>query len=285
MKLQHVDVLVKMKHMGLSVQIGFFFSFLFYEWEHTTGTLCPFSSQHPLRKGNVMKRKQISKKGNKEKACHLVPKVVIDLLFEVSWKYRRERVLKAGSRGEETITKPINSRIGEFHTVVVGKCCLPCGMWQSHWRWNTGGQFIRAVIKVIAIEEIEKPPCGEETEGQASRSPRATGGATARLRSSGNHSFCGQSGATQVRRVPLQEQFVEYTADQGEWRERISLETIPRREKGIHPRRHTIVQGGEIHGETIVEGGGKEVDHHWPPLPQLTDHLLSQGPLLTYIWS
>ena len=85
--------------------------------------------------------------------------MVIDLPFEGrkvegSWKYRRrERVSKAGSRGEETITEPINSRIGEFHTIVVGKCCLPCGTWPSHWRWNTGGQFIRAVTKVIVIEK------------------------------------------------------------------------------------------------------------------------------------
>ena len=73
---------------------------------------------------------------------------------EGSWKYRRrERVPKAGSRGGETITEPINSRIGEFHTIVVGKCCLPCGTWPSHWRWKTGDQFIRAVTKVIAVEK------------------------------------------------------------------------------------------------------------------------------------
>ena len=53
--------------------------------------------------------------------------MVIDLPFEErkvegSQKYRRwERVPKAGSRREETITEPINSRIGEFHTIVVGK--------------------------------------------------------------------------------------------------------------------------------------------------------------------
>ena len=53
--------------------------------------------------------------------------MVIDLPFEGrkvegSQKYRkRERVPKMGSRGEETITKPINSCIGEFHTIVVGK--------------------------------------------------------------------------------------------------------------------------------------------------------------------
>ena len=94
-----------------------------------------------------------------KKSCHLVPKVVKDLPFEGrkvegSRKYRgRERVPKVGSRREETITEPINSRIGEFHTIVVGKCCLTCGTWPSHWRWNTGGQFIRAVTKVIAVEK------------------------------------------------------------------------------------------------------------------------------------
>ena len=89
----------------------------------------------------------------------MVPKVVIDLPFEGrkvegSRKYRgRERVPKVGSRREETITEPINSRTGEFHTIVVGKCCLTCGTWTSHWRWNTGGQFIRAVTKVIVVEK------------------------------------------------------------------------------------------------------------------------------------
>ena len=39
-------------------------------------------------------------------------KVVIDLPFEGSQKYRRRgRVPKAGSRREETITEPINSHI------------------------------------------------------------------------------------------------------------------------------------------------------------------------------
>ena len=53
--------------------------------------------------------------------------MVIDQPFEErevegSRKYkRRERVPKAGSRMEETITEPINSHIGEFHTIVVGK--------------------------------------------------------------------------------------------------------------------------------------------------------------------
>ena len=83
---------------------------------------------------------------------------MIDLHFEGrkvegSRKYRRrERVPKAGSRGEETITEPINSRIGEFHTIVVGKCFLPCGMWPSHWRFNTGGQFISAILhRVVSL--------------------------------------------------------------------------------------------------------------------------------------
>ena len=87
------------------------------------------------RKRKVVKRiKQIykiSKKCNK-KSYHLVPRVVIDLPFEGrkvegSWKYRgRESIPKAGSRMEETITELINSRIGEFHTIAVGKCCLMC---------------------------------------------------------------------------------------------------------------------------------------------------------------
>ena len=28
-----------------------FFLFFFYDWEHRMGTMCPFSSLHPLRKG------------------------------------------------------------------------------------------------------------------------------------------------------------------------------------------------------------------------------------------
>ena len=56
--------------------------------------------------------------------------MVIDLPFEGrkvegSRKYRgRERVPKVGSRMEETITEPINSRIGEFHTVSVIDACF-----------------------------------------------------------------------------------------------------------------------------------------------------------------
>ena len=53
---------------------------------------------------------------------------MIDLPFEGrkvegNLKYRRrERVPKAGSRREETITESVNSLIGEFHTIVVDKC-------------------------------------------------------------------------------------------------------------------------------------------------------------------
>ena len=55
---------------------------------------------------------KISKKGNKKKSCHLVHKVVIDLPFEGSRKYRRrERVPKAGSRREKNITELIDSCI------------------------------------------------------------------------------------------------------------------------------------------------------------------------------
>ena len=91
--------------------------------------MCPFTSLHPLEKGKekVIKSKRqihkISKMGNKKKKKksfkHLVPKVVIDLHFEGSWKYRsRERVPKEGSRREETITEGINSCTGVFRTIV-----------------------------------------------------------------------------------------------------------------------------------------------------------------------
>ena len=69
---------------------------------------------------------KISKRVIKKK-CYLVPKAVIDPPFEGrkiegNRRYRRrERVPKAGSRREDTITELINSCIGEFHTVVVGK--------------------------------------------------------------------------------------------------------------------------------------------------------------------
>ena len=70
--------------------------------------------------------KRVIKKKGKEKSCHLILKVVIDLPFEGtkvegSQKYRRQRVPKAESRREETITELINSCIAEFHTIVVGK--------------------------------------------------------------------------------------------------------------------------------------------------------------------
>ena len=86
----------------------------------------PFLESASLRKRKrkAIKRikqiHEISKKGNEKISCHLVPKVVIDLPFEGrkvegSRKYRRrERVPKAGSRREETITEPINSCIGEL---------------------------------------------------------------------------------------------------------------------------------------------------------------------------
>ena len=34
------------------------FFFFFYEWEHRTGTMCPFSSLHPLRKGKEVQCKE-----------------------------------------------------------------------------------------------------------------------------------------------------------------------------------------------------------------------------------
>ena len=80
----------------------------------------------PKKRKRIKQISKISKRVIK-KLCHLVPKVVIDLPFEGrkvegSRKYRRrERVPKAGSRREETITELINYCIGEFHTIVVGK--------------------------------------------------------------------------------------------------------------------------------------------------------------------
>ena len=76
------------------------------------------SASLKARKRKAIKRiKQIykiSKKGNKKNSCHLITEVVIDLPFEGrmvegSRKYRRrERVPKAGSRREKTITESIN---------------------------------------------------------------------------------------------------------------------------------------------------------------------------------
>ena len=97
-----------------------------------SGHNVPFLESASLkkRKRKAMKRiKQIYEisKTVINKSCHLVPKIVIDLPFEGrkvegSRKYRRrERVPKAGSRREENITEPINSCIGEFHKIVVGK--------------------------------------------------------------------------------------------------------------------------------------------------------------------
>ena len=37
---------------------AFFFFFFFYEWEHRTGTMCPFSSLHPSRNGKGSKNKK-----------------------------------------------------------------------------------------------------------------------------------------------------------------------------------------------------------------------------------
>ena len=99
--------------------------------------------------------------------------MVIDLPFEGrkvegSWKHsRRERVPKARSRGEETITEPINSRIGEFHTIVVGQM-LPDV-------WNVAKPLKVEYRRPIHQSSDQsnssrkgkvKPPCAEETEGQ-----------------------------------------------------------------------------------------------------------------------
>ena len=62
----------------------------------------------------------------------------------------------------------INSCIGEFHTITVGKSCVTCGTWleyrqpirQSSGRSNSN------------TKEIEKHPCGEEIEDQKSVSRR-----------------------------------------------------------------------------------------------------------------
>ena len=41
---------------------SYFFFLLFYEWQHNTGTLRPFSSLHPLRKEEEVNVKQFKKK-------------------------------------------------------------------------------------------------------------------------------------------------------------------------------------------------------------------------------
>ena len=114
----------------------------FFLWMGTqNGHSVPFLESASLKKWKrkAMKRikqiHKISKNGNKKKSCHLVPKVVIDLPFEGSWKYRRrERVPKAGSRREETITEPINFCIREFHTIVESTIHFwPCKWGLSEW--------------------------------------------------------------------------------------------------------------------------------------------------------
>ena len=87
--------------------------------ETQNGHNVPFleSASRKKRKRKAMKRikqiYEISEKCNKKRSCHLVSKVVIDLPFEGrkvegSRKYKRsERVPKAGSRREETITELI----------------------------------------------------------------------------------------------------------------------------------------------------------------------------------
>ena len=40
--------------------VGYFFFFL-YEWEHRKGTMCPFSSLHPIRNGKGCEKTKIYK--------------------------------------------------------------------------------------------------------------------------------------------------------------------------------------------------------------------------------
>ena len=87
---------------------------------------------------------------------------------EGSWKYRRrERVPKAGSRREETITEPINSCIGVPHN--------NCGQMMPAV-WNMAEPLEVEYRQPIhqssdksnsGRKEIEKPPCGEEIESRA----------------------------------------------------------------------------------------------------------------------
>ena len=99
--------------------------------------MCPFSSLYPLRRGRgrlslvIKQAAKTSKQGNsniysmykkkineeKKKTCHLVPEVVTDLPLKEGW-------LKEAAKqktGESSITEPINSCTGEFHTIFVGK--------------------------------------------------------------------------------------------------------------------------------------------------------------------
>ena len=111
-----------------------FFFFFFFMNGNTERAQCALSlvciPQEMGKKGSKKnkKKKKFIKYSKRviKKSCHLVPMVAIDLPFEGrkvegSQKYRgRERVQKGGgSRREETITEPINSRIGEFHTIIV----------------------------------------------------------------------------------------------------------------------------------------------------------------------
>ena len=98
--------------------------------------------------------------------------MAIDLPYEGrkvegSRKYRvRERVPKVGSRREETITELINSGIGEFHTIVVGKRCPTCGTLEVEYERPVRQ---RSDQSNSGRKEIVKPPCAQETEGQESR--------------------------------------------------------------------------------------------------------------------
>ena len=88
-------------------------------------------------------------------------------------KYRRrEKVPKVGSRRDETITEPINSCIGVPHN--------NCGQ-MMHVAWNLAETLEVEYRQPIhqssgqsnsGRKETEKPPCGEEIEGQESRSRR-----------------------------------------------------------------------------------------------------------------
>ena len=91
----------------------------------------------------------------------------MDLPFEGSLECRRrEKVPKVGSRGEETITEPVNSCIGEFHN--------SCGQMMSIV-WNVAEplevEYRRPLLQSSdqsnsVRKEIKNPPCGKETEGQ-----------------------------------------------------------------------------------------------------------------------
>ena len=85
---------------------------------------------------------------------------MIDLPFEGrkvkgSRKYsRRERVPKVRSRGEETITEPINSRIGEFHTIV----CMYVYIHTYIYVCVCIVKQLNAVLSEIKGKKVYKPP-------------------------------------------------------------------------------------------------------------------------------